>query len=106
MLSLKHCWLLPSLATLALGSLTPPTAPKRSQEVLSSAPPVAPPKPENTSFNLLLGPTTTTVSSLSMETEDLSGLPASGDYADGSESNKLHNSNYGPIDHQPINSRA
>jgi hypothetical protein len=33
----------------------------------------------------------------------LSGLPAFGDYADGSESNKLHSSNDGPIDHQPIN---
>jgi len=72
--------------------------------VLSSAPLVAPPRPKNTSFNLLIGPTTTTISSLSMETEDLSGLPAFGDYADGSESNKLHNSNDGLIDHQPINS--
>jgi len=35
---------------------------------------------------------------------DLSGLPAIGDYADESESNKLHNSNDGLIDHQPINS--
>ncbi len=61
---------------------------------------------QNTFFNLLIGPTTTTISSLSMETEDLSGLPAFGDYADGSESNKLHNSNDGPIDHQPINSGA
>jgi hypothetical protein len=66
--------------------------------VLSSAPLVAPPRPKNTSFNLLIGPTTTTISSLSMETEDLSGLPAFGDYADGSESNKLHNSNDGPVD--------
>jgi hypothetical protein len=59
---------------------------------------------QNTFFNLLTGPTTTKFSSLSMGTEDLSGLPASGDYAHGSESNKLHNSNDGPIDHQPVNS--
>jgi hypothetical protein len=59
---------------------------------------------QNTFFNLLIGPTTIKVSSLSMETEDLSGLPTSGDYAYGSESNKLHNSNDGPTDHQPINS--
>lgn len=59
---------------------------------------------QNTFFNLLTGPTTTKVSSLSMETEDFSGLPASGNHAFRSGSNELHNSNDGPIDHQPINS--
>uniref|UniRef100_A0A2N9E3M7 CCHC-type domain-containing protein n=1 Tax=Fagus sylvatica TaxID=28930 RepID=A0A2N9E3M7_FAGSY len=38
-----------------------------------------------------------------METEDLGGLPTSGDYVYGSENNELRNSNYGTID-QPTKS--